>query len=174
MLVNNLKPEDHKNVKFIELIDKVYDPSSEAFTLIYEFYHGVTLNELIATIKFPQTLKIILTIAHTLKYIHSIGIVHRDIKPANILATPNGARLFDFGLAKIIDSTNQIKINNFGTKCYKCPEVVYRMETYNQAADVWGLGLIFAELVLNKRHLLKYESDGMMVNQISSFCPLKD
>ncbi len=44
--------------------------------------------------------------AHTLKYIHSMGIVHRDIKPANILVTPNGARLFDFGLAKMINEAN--------------------------------------------------------------------
>lgn len=127
-----------------------------------------------ATIKYPQTLKIILTIAHTLKYIHSIGLVHRDIKPANILATPKGAKLFDFGLAKIIDLNNPIKTNNFGTKSYKCPEVVYRMPTYDQSVDIWGLGLIFAELMLNKRHVLKYESDALMLDQISSFCPLRD
>lgn len=44
MLLNNLKVEEHRNVRFIELIDTLYDPSSEAFTLIYEFYHGVPLN----------------------------------------------------------------------------------------------------------------------------------
>jgi len=41
--------------------------------------------------------------AHTLNYIHLLGLVHRDIKPANILITPKGPKIFDFGLAEMID-----------------------------------------------------------------------
>lgn len=110
--------------------------------------------------------------AHTLKYIHSIGLIHRDIKPANVLVTPKGPKLFDFGLAKFVNEEEDIKTNNFGTKCYKTPEVVFRMNSYKQSVDIWGLGLILAETVLNKRHLLPYESDAAMLSQISSLCGL--
>lgn len=92
--------------------------------------------------------------AHTLKYIHNIGLVHRDVKPANILMTQTGPRLFDFGLAKTTEDV--LKTNNFGTKAYKTPEVVYRMDSYDKSVDVWALGLVFAELLLNKRHILRY------------------
>jgi serine/threonine protein kinase len=100
--------------------------------------------------------------------------MHRDIKPANILFTPDGPRLFDFGLAKSTAETKQIEINNFGTKSYKCPEVVFRMKSYEQSVDVWGLGLIFAEMILNKEHILEYKSDRLTLNQMGSFCGLKD
>lgn len=67
-----------------------------------------------------------------------------------------------------------MKVNNFGTKCYKSPEVIYRMATYNQQVDIWALGLVFAEMLLHKRHILKYESDLLMLSQIASFCHLRE
>jgi hypothetical protein len=48
------------------------------------------------------------------------------------------------------------------------------MKTYEQSVDVWGLGLIFAEMILNKGHILEYESDRLMLSQMGSFCGLKD
>jgi hypothetical protein len=48
------------------------------------------------------------------------------------------------------------------------------MNLYNQSVDVWGLGLIFAEMILNKRHILQYENDLLMLSQISSFCGLTE
>lgn len=95
--------------------------------------------------------------------------MHRDIKPANVLVTPAGARLFDFGLAKPV---GELKTNNFGTKCYKSPEVIYRMPKYGPSVDVWCLGLLFAELLLNKRHILQYKDDQTMLGQVAGLCSL--
>lgn len=102
------------------------------------------LNQLIAAMPLKTALRHVLTLAHTLKYVHSLGIIHRDIKPANVLVTKDTAKLFDFGLAKKLEGEDFLKINNFGTKCYKTPEVIFRMDAYNYAADVWGLGLVLA------------------------------
>jgi serine/threonine protein kinase len=40
-------------------------------------------------------------IAEALEEAHRQGIVHRDLKPANVMLTRNGAKLLDFGIAKI-------------------------------------------------------------------------
>ena len=117
-----------------------------------------------------QALKHVLILAHTLKYVHNLGIIHRDIKPANVLITKDGPKLFDFGLAKVKEPGEMMKTNNFGTKCYKTPEVVYRTDTYDESADIWGLGMILAELSLNKRHLLPFSTDKEMLSQMASFC----
>jgi eukaryotic-like serine/threonine-protein kinase len=98
--LESLKPEQQEKVRFIELLDSLYDPACAHFTLIYQFYPGVPLNELISSIAQPQAIKTVLSLAHTLRFVHGEGLMHRDIKPANVLVTPSGARLFDFGLAK--------------------------------------------------------------------------
>ena len=140
--LESLKEDEREKVRFIELLDSLYEPASSAFTLVYQFYPGVPLNELTSSITLPKTLQTVLTIAQTLRFVHSIGLVHRDIKPANILITQTGARLFDFGLTKLMEG--ELKTNNFGTKCYKAPEVIYRLPNYSKQVDVWCLGLLFA------------------------------
>ena len=47
------------------------------------------------------------------------------------------------------------------------------MATYDQSVDIWGLGLIFAELALKKKHLLPYDNDRSMLSQVCSFCSFK-
>jgi serine/threonine protein kinase len=38
------------------------------------------------------------------QYVHLHLIVHRDLKPGNILATADGLKLLDFGIAKLLDA----------------------------------------------------------------------
>jgi serine/threonine protein kinase len=40
-------------------------------------------------------------IANALAAAHALRVVHRDLKPANVMITASGAKLLDFGLAKI-------------------------------------------------------------------------
>ena len=52
------------------------------------------------------------------------------------------------------------------------PEVIYRMSTYTEKVDIWALGLVFAELLIKKKHLLKYVSEEKMLSQVATFCGL--
>ena len=118
-LLENLL-DDNRYIKFMHLLSTVYDKPSKAYTLIYRYYPGVPLKDYIGGLSTDKVIKSAFKLAHTIKYIHSVGYIHRDIKPNNILITPKGPRLFDFGLVKQI-VPDGLKTNNFGTKCYKAP-----------------------------------------------------
>jgi serine/threonine protein kinase len=73
--------------------------------LVMEHLEGETLADRLAYAKGPLPLEQVLTlgiaIADALDKAHRAGIVHRDLKPANVMLTKSGAKLLDFGLAKL-------------------------------------------------------------------------
>ncbi len=44
------------------------------------------------------------------------------------------------------------------------------MDRYDKTVDIWTLGIVFAELLLNKKNLLKYQNDLVTLSQVASFC----
>ena len=70
-----------------------------------EYLEGDTLAQRLKKGALPldQALQIAIEIADALDKAHRQGITHRDLKPANIMLTKAGAKLLDFGLAKLRD-----------------------------------------------------------------------
>ena len=91
-----------------------------SYGIIFKDFKGVTLNHLIANTHERKSIEYLYQIMLALRDIHSLGIVHCDIKPSNILITKEGAKLFDFGLARQV-GVEDFKIKRFGTKCYYTP-----------------------------------------------------
>lgn len=81
-----------------------------------------------------------------LEYIHGRKILHRDVKSQNIFLTNNNTvKLGDFGISKLLESTNEAAMTVVGTPYYMSPEVCEN-KPYTFKSDVWALGCVLYEL----------------------------
>ncbi len=77
---------------------------------------------------------------------HALGVLHRDLAPANVMLSPDGrVKVLDFGIAAAARSIGRDG-RAPGTAAYVAPELM-RGAVPTAAADVWSLGVLFAELV---------------------------
>lgn len=95
-----------------------------------------------------------------IQFVHDSNICHLDIKVANILLDEKYNPIInDFGLSRQIKNSKG-EVNLFkgqkGTKYMMCPEMFEEEKTYNGIdADIFALGVLLYEIVLNKRAFKK-------------------
>src|SRR5262249_744081 len=71
--------------------------------LVIEFIDGETLAARLerGPLRIEQALQLAIQLGDALDKAHRQGVVHRDLKPGNIMLTKTGAKLLDFGLARL-------------------------------------------------------------------------
>ncbi len=147
-------------------------PTPSAQYLVMEFLEGETLAARLAKGPLPlaQALELGAEIADALSAAHKHGVVHRDLKPGNVMLTKAGAKLLDFGLAKLKagagrwalgagDDSRPVATTSepltgrgviVGTLPYMAPEQLEGRPA-DARTDLWALGTILYEMLAGKR-----------------------
>jgi serine/threonine protein kinase len=97
-----------------------------------------------------KVLSMMLDIARGLEYLHlrKPSVIHRDCKSSNILITSQGkAKIADFGLAKVKQSTRSMMRSLVGTVNWQAPELWSPHPKYNHKVDVFSCGMVFWEIL---------------------------
>jgi serine/threonine-protein kinase len=101
--------------------------------------------------------------ADALDAAHAADLIHRDFKPGNILLDGQRALLTDFGLSKLLTSTNRLTLPGrmVGTAQYLSPEQI-RGQDVTRRTDVYALGCVIFES-LTASAPFDAESDFMLM-----------
>jgi len=98
---------------------------------------------------------IIVQILNGLRYLASKKIIHYDIKPSNLFYNAGQVKIGDFGLSKIVDSGEgmyDLSTVGGGTSHYLPPECHESSRPkIDSKVDVWSTGVVFFELLYNRR-----------------------
>ncbi len=154
--------------------------------LAMEFLEGETLAQRLLKGPLPleQVLQFAIQIADALDKAHRNGVTHRDLKPANIMLTRSGAKLLDFGLAKLPPlpsptaplsepPTTRDNITTqgtiLGTLQYMAPEQLEAQEA-DARTDIFALGAVIYEMATGKR-AFDGKSQASIISAIMSFDP---
>uniref|UniRef100_A0A665V5U6 non-specific serine/threonine protein kinase n=1 Tax=Echeneis naucrates TaxID=173247 RepID=A0A665V5U6_ECHNA len=140
-------------VTAVEYSVKVFD-DGQCVYLVQDLLRGGELLDRALTVpNFTErdASDIICTLAKTVEYLHSLGVVHRDLKPSNIRYTddsgrPECIRICDFGFAKQLRAENGLLMTPCYTATFMAPEVL-RKQGYDAACDIWSLGILLYTMI---------------------------
>ena len=137
--------------------------------LVMEYLEGETLADRLAKGPLPleQVLRYAIEISDALDKAHRHGVTHRDLKPGNIMLTKVGAKLLDFGLAKLRSETARgvpfsqlptakdsltVEGTILGTLQYMAPEQVEgKVDDVDARTDIFAFGAVVYEMATGKK-----------------------
>ena len=152
-----------------------------------EYLEGDTLAQRLEKGALPldQALTVAIEIADALDKAHRQGITHRDLKPGNIMLTTAGAKLLDFGLAKLRqlgtagaegfstattqDSPLTARGTLLGTLPYMAPEQLEGKDA-DARTDLFAFGAVVYEMVTGTR-AFGGETQASLITAIMSSDP---
>jgi serine/threonine protein kinase len=130
--------------------------------LVMEKLEGETLADRLerGALTAEDVLQFAIEVTDALDKVHRLGVVHRDLKPGNFMLTKSGAKLLDFGLAKLVphreaelSAMTQTNISAEGTIAgtvpYMAPEQLQAQQV-DARSDIFSLGVVLYEMLTGR------------------------
>ena len=144
--------------------------------LVMRYVEAGTLKDRLAAgqLDLSTIYRIIAQVGAALDYAHRLGVIHRDVKPTNVLIDSQGdAYLTDFGLARIMESSEQLTATGVGvgTPAYMAPEQGQGLKI-DHRSDIYSLGVMLYEMATGR---VPYEAEtpmAVVIKHISAPLPL--
>ena len=135
--------------------------------LVFELVAGESLADRLirGPLPFDLLCRTASEIASALDAAHARGITHRDLKPGNVMLTKSGAKLLDFGLAKLRQPASAADVSQatrsfdpaltakgavLGTFAYMAPEQI-EGKAVDARADIFAFGALLYEMATGRR-----------------------
>lgn len=140
---------NHPNV--VTLHDMGEDEALGLF-LVFEYVDGPTLRERLGAgpLRRDEVATLAQELGGALDDAHRLGVVHRDVKPENIIFSQRGAKITDFGIARLPDSTLTQSGTVLGTPAYSAPESLSAAE-FSGRSDQFAFAATLYEALLGVR-----------------------
>jgi serine/threonine-protein kinase len=134
----------------------IFDVGKEGdhYYIAMEYVDGRGLDAVLAAegvLSIERVVELAAQLGGALDYAHAQGVVHRDIKPANVLITGDGgAKITDFGLAKLEATTLTRTGALVGTPAYMSPEQIGG-HAITGKSDQFSLGIVLYQALTGER-----------------------
>ncbi|KAF8328357.1 kinase-like domain-containing protein [Cantharellus anzutake] len=158
---------DHPNVVHFYGVSIPEDTRSSPVMIISELCPNGDLFDYIRNVPAPslrRVLSLMLDIARGLEYLHlrNPSVIHRDCKSSNILITSKiSAKITDFGLAKVKQSTRSMVRSLVGTVNWQAPELWSPHPKYDHKVDVFSCAMVYWEMLQWHNPKKTYPWEGM-------------
>jgi eukaryotic-like serine/threonine-protein kinase len=148
--------------------------------LVMEYLDGETLADRLKRGPLPldQALRIGIQVADAVDRAHRTGIIHRDLKPGNIMLVKDGAKVLDFGLAKMRAQSAGAAMSGgsvmqtltspltgegsiVGTLQYMAPEQLEGREA-DARSDVFAFGAVLYEMAAGRKPFDSHTQAGLI------------
>lgn len=135
----------------VALHDLGEDPTHGIY-LVFERANGPTLDAALrrGRLTVEGVGRLSIQLGEALTAAHERGIIHRDIKPANVILGEDGAKIADFGVARLPESTLTRAGAQVGTPAYSAPEAL-RSSEHTPKSDQFGLAASLYEALSGQR-----------------------
>jgi serine/threonine protein kinase len=153
--------------------------------LVMEYLQGETLAQRLKNGPLPpeEVFQYAIQITDALDTAHRHGVIHRDLKPGNIMLTKTGAKLLDFGLAKVRAAEAMAGVTALptetapltaegtilGTLQYMAPEQLEDKEA-DARTDIFALGTVIYEMATGRK-AFEGKSQASLISAIMSVEP---